>query len=65
MSRAWALDRGRVSVFVAVALPAILLFLALAWDVSGYLRALHRADAVASEAARAAADAPEARKPLP
>lgn len=50
-------DRGRVSVFVAVAMPAVLLFLALAWDVSGYLRALHRADAVASEAARAAGQA--------
>lgn len=50
-------DRGRVSVFVAVALPVMLLFLALAWDVSGYLRALHRADAVASEAARAGGQA--------
>ena len=50
-------DRGRVSVFVAATMPAVLLFLALAWDVSGYLRALHRADAVAAEAARAAGQA--------
>jgi hypothetical protein len=44
-------------VFVAATMPAVLLFLALAWDVSGYLRALHRADAVAAEAARAAGQA--------
>ena len=50
-------DRGRISVFVAVAMPMMLLFLALMWDASGYLRALHRADNVANEAARAAGQA--------
>lgn len=50
-------DRGRVSVFVAAAMPMMLVFLALIWDASGYLRALHRADNVANEAARAAGQA--------
>jgi hypothetical protein len=50
-------DAGRVSVFVAAAMPAMLLFMALMWDASGYLRALHRADNVANEAARAAGQA--------
>lgn len=50
-------DRGRISVFVAVAMPMMLLFLALMWDASGYLRALHRADNIANEAARAAGQA--------
>ncbi|HLU33678.1 MAG TPA: pilus assembly protein TadG-related protein [Natronosporangium sp.] len=47
-------DRGRVSVFVAAAMPMMLVFLALTWDASDYLRALHRADNIAHEAARAA-----------
>ena len=50
-------DRGRVSVFVAATLPVMLLFLALMWDASGYLRAVHRADNIANEAARAAGQA--------
>lgn len=50
-------DRGRVSVFVAGAMPMILVFLALTWDASDYLRALHRADNIANEAARAAGQA--------
>jgi putative Flp pilus-assembly TadE/G-like protein len=50
-------DAGRVSVFVAGAMPAMLLFMALMWDASGYLRALHRADNIANEAARAAGQA--------
>jgi len=41
-------------VFVAAAMPMMLVFLALTWDASDYLRALHRADNVAHEAARAA-----------
>lgn len=50
-------DLGRVSVFVAAAMPMMLIFMALMWDASGYLRALHRADNVANEAARAAGQA--------
>jgi hypothetical protein len=50
-------DRGRVSVFVAATMPVMLLFMALMWDASGYLRALHRADNIANEAARAAGQA--------
>jgi hypothetical protein len=44
-------------VFVAAAMPMMLIFMALMWDASGYLRALHRADNVANEAARAAGQA--------
>lgn len=43
--------------FVAAAMPMMLLFMALMWDASGYLRALHRADNIANEAARAAGQA--------
>lgn len=50
-------DRGRISVFVAGAMPMMLVFIALMWDASGYLRALHRADNIANEAARAAGQA--------
>ena len=50
-------DRGRISVFVAAVMPVMLLFIALMWDASGYLRALHRADNIANEAARAAGQA--------
>ncbi|HEY8473555.1 MAG TPA: pilus assembly protein TadG-related protein [Natronosporangium sp.] len=50
-------DAGRVSVFVAAAMPMMLIFMALMWDASGYLRALHRADNIANEAARAAGQA--------
>jgi hypothetical protein len=38
-------------------MPMMLLFMALMWDASGYLRALHRADNIANEAARAAGQA--------
>jgi hypothetical protein len=51
------MDAGRVSVFVAAAMPMMLIFMALMWDASGYLRALHRADNIANEAARAAGQA--------
>jgi hypothetical protein len=44
-------------VFVAAAMPMMLIFMALMWDASGYLRALHRADNIANEAARAAGQA--------
>jgi Flp pilus assembly protein TadG len=50
-------DRGRVSVFVAGTMPMMLLFMALMWDASGYLRAVHRADYIANEAGRAAGQA--------
>lgn len=50
-------DAGRISVFVAAAMPAMIIFLGLMWDASGYLRALHRVDNIAAEAARAAGQA--------
>lgn len=50
-------DAGRVSVFVAAAMPMMLIFLGLTWDASDYLRDLHRADYIAAEAARAAGQA--------
>lgn len=55
--RGWRDDGGRVSAFVAATMPAMMLFLALMWDASGYLRAVHRADYIANEAARAAGQA--------
>lgn len=50
-------DRGRVSVLLAALVPVMLMFTALAWDASGYLRAAHRAENIAGEAARAAGQA--------
>lgn len=50
-------DHGRVSVFVAAAMPMMLIFMALTWDASGYMRSVHRADNIANEAARAAGQA--------
>lgn len=52
-----ACDRGRVSVLLAALLPVLLLFMALVWDASAYLRAAHRAENIAGEAARAAGQA--------
>lgn len=50
-------DRGRVSVLLAGLVPLMLMFIALVWDASSYLRAVHRAENIASEAARAAGQA--------
>lgn len=50
-------DSGKISVFVAAGMPMILIFIALTWDASDYLRALHRADNIANEAARAGGQA--------
>lgn len=50
-------EDGKISVFVAAGMPMILVFIALTWDASDYLRALHRADYIASEAARAGGQA--------
>lgn len=50
-------DSGRVSVLLAGLLPVMLLFIALAWDASAHMRAVHRAENIASEAARAAGQA--------
>lgn len=50
-------DAGRISVFVAATMPAMVIFLGLMWDASSYLRALHRVDNIAAEAARAAGQA--------
>lgn len=46
-------DSGRVSIFLAIAALGILTVVALAFDGAGQLRALQRADNLASEAARA------------
>ncbi len=42
---------------LAALVPVMLMFIALAWDASGYLRAAHRAENIAGEAARAAGQA--------
>lgn len=57
------LERGSVSVLVAVLLPCLLLVLALVVDGADRMRALARADAIAAEAARAALTALDTRGP--
>lgn len=57
------LERGSVSVLVAVLLPCLLLVLALVVDGADRMRALARADEVAAEAARAALAALDTRGP--
>jgi hypothetical protein len=47
-------DRGRVSVFLAIALAGVLILIGMVADGGARLRALQRADNVAAEAARAA-----------
>jgi hypothetical protein len=56
-------DEGRVSVFVAIALLAVLVIIGMTIDGSGRYRELERADNIAAEAARAggqAINAPQA-----
>lgn len=50
-------DRGRVSIFLAIALAGILIIIGLSFDGAGHLRALQRAHNLASEAARAGGQA--------
>lgn len=47
-------DAGRISIFVAVAITALLAVFGVAVDATGQLRTLMRADNLAAEAARAA-----------
>jgi hypothetical protein len=47
-------DRGRVSVFLAIAIGAVLVVIGLTYDGVGRLRAYQRADNLAAEAARSA-----------
>lgn len=54
-------DAGSLTVMMAVLVPALLLMVALVVDGAGQLRALSRADAVATEAARAAQTALDTR----
>ncbi|MDR7278858.1 pilus assembly protein TadG-related protein [Catenuloplanes atrovinosus] len=46
-------DRGRVSIFLAIALFAVLVMIGLSFDAAGRLRTQQRADNLAAEAARA------------
>lgn len=46
-------DRGRVSIFLAIALFAVLVIIGLSFDAAGRLRTLQRANNLAAEAARA------------
>ncbi|SHN42705.1 hypothetical protein [Cryptosporangium aurantiacum] len=47
-------DRGRVSVFLAIALTGVLILIGMVADGGARLRAMQRADNIAAEAARAA-----------
>ncbi|WP_033344426.1 pilus assembly protein TadG-related protein [Catenuloplanes japonicus] len=46
-------DRGRVSIFLAIALFAVLVIIGLSFDAAGRVRTLQRANNLAAEAARA------------
>ncbi|MFI5840194.1 pilus assembly protein TadG-related protein [Catenuloplanes sp. NPDC051500] len=46
-------DRGRVSIFLAIALFAVLVVIGLSFDAAGRLRTTQRANNLAAEAARA------------
>lgn len=50
-------DAGRVSVFLAIALTAVIVIIGLAYDGAGRFRTMQRADNLAAEAARAAGQA--------
>jgi hypothetical protein len=50
-------DRGRVSIFLAIALAGMLMIIGLAYDGAGHLRSLQRAHNLAAEAARAGGQA--------
>ncbi|HEX8628702.1 MAG TPA: hypothetical protein VF755_11080 [Catenuloplanes sp.] len=50
-------DTGRVSVFLAIALTAVIIIIGLAYDGAGRFRTMQRADNLAAEAARAAGQA--------
>lgn len=53
--RRWARrDEGRVSILVAVIVPALLFLIAATFDAGGQIRAMQRADNIAMQAARAA-----------
>lgn len=52
-------DAGRVSVFLAIALTAVIVIIGLAYDGAGRFRTMQRADNLAAEAARAAGQAIE------
>lgn len=50
-------DRGRISVFMAVAIGGLIMIFGVAVDGAGHLRTLMRAENIAAEAARAAGQA--------
>ena len=59
--RAWLRrDEGRVSVYFAIALTALLVLIGLTVDGSGRFRMMQRADNIAAEAARAGGQALDA-----
>lgn len=57
LRRAAGHDAGRVSVFLAIALTAVIVIIGLAYDGAGRFRTMQRADNLAAEAARAAGQA--------
>ena len=54
MRRCGGPDDGRISLMVAILVPALLLLIAVTVDGGGQIRAMQRADNVAAQAARAA-----------
>ena len=58
-------DRGRVSVFLAIALAGVLILIGMVADGGARLRAMQRADNVAAEAARAAGQGIDGGRAIP
>lgn len=54
MRRGGGSDDGRISLMVAILVPALLLLIAVTVDGGGQIRAMQRADNLAAQAARAA-----------
>lgn len=58
-------DRGRVSVFLAIALVGVLILIGMVADGGARLRAMQRADNIAAEAARAAGQGIDGSEAIP
>ncbi|MCC3655761.1 MULTISPECIES: TadE/TadG family type IV pilus assembly protein [Streptomyces] len=65
MTRAARSDEGGVAIFVAICVVALLAIIGLVVDGGGKLRAMERADAVATEAARAGGQAIDPGQAIP
>jgi Flp pilus assembly protein TadG len=65
LRRALGRDEGRVSVYFAIALTALIIIIGLTVDASGKFRMMQRANNIAAEAARAGGQAIDAGQAIP